>query len=71
MLVNFVNQPIYLFAICFVKLAVGAALMRIATKPIYKRSILGVMIFMLVYTIVCFFVSSHHPFYASSSTLTN
>lgn len=57
MLVNFVNQPIYLFAICFVKLAVGAALMRIATKQLYQRLILGVMVFMLIYTVVCFFVS--------------
>jgi len=56
MLVNFVNQPVYLFAICFVKLAVGAALMRIATKKLYKRLILGVMGFMLIYTVVCFFV---------------
>jgi hypothetical protein len=57
LLVNFVNQPIYLFAICFVKLAVGAALMRIATKQLYRRLILGVMVFMLIYTIGCFFVS--------------
>jgi hypothetical protein len=57
LLVNFVNQPIYLFAICFVKLAVGAALIRIATKWLYRGLILGVMIFMLIYTIGCFFVS--------------
>lgn len=56
--INFVSQPIYLFAICFAKLAVGAALMRIATQRIYKRLILGVMIFMLFYTIGCFFVRS-------------
>lgn len=56
--VNFVNQPIYLFAICFVKLAVGASLMRIATKKGYKRLIAGIMGFMLFYTIACFFVRS-------------
>jgi hypothetical protein len=55
--VNFINQPIYLFAICFVKLAVGAALMRIANEKVYKRLIMGVMGFMLFYTIACFFVS--------------
>lgn len=55
--INFVDQPIYLFAICFVKLAVGAALMRIATKKMYKHMIMGVMVFMLFYTIACFFVS--------------
>jgi hypothetical protein len=41
MLVNFVNQPIYMFA----------------TKQLYQRLILGVMVFMLIYTVVCFFVS--------------
>lgn len=56
--INFIDQPIYLFAICFVKLAVGAALMRIATKKIYKHMIMGVMVFMLFYTIACFFVST-------------
>jgi hypothetical protein len=55
--INFVFQPIYLFAICFVKLAVGAALMRIANEKVYKRLIMGVMGFMLFYTIACFFVS--------------
>jgi hypothetical protein len=54
--INFINQPIYLFAICFVKLAVGAALMRIANEKVYKRLIMGVMGFMLFYTIACFFV---------------
>ena len=57
LLVNFVNQRIYLFAICFVKLAVGAALMRIAIKQLYRGLVLGVMVFMLIYTIGCFFVS--------------
>lgn len=55
--INFINQPIYLFAICFVKLAVGAALMRIATERIYKYVIMAVMGFMLFYTVACFFVS--------------
>jgi hypothetical protein len=55
--INFINQPIYLFAICFAKLAVGAALMRIAADRFYKYVILGIMTFMLLYTIACFFVS--------------
>jgi hypothetical protein len=57
MLVNFISQPIYLFAICFAKLAVGAALLRIAADRFYKYVILGVMGFMLSYTTACFFVS--------------
>jgi hypothetical protein len=57
MLINFINQPIYLFGICFAKLAVGAALIRIASRRSYRCSILGVMGFMLIYTIACFFVS--------------
>ena len=55
--INFINQPIYLWAICFVKLAVGAALMRIAIERLYRRVIMGVMGFMLFYTTACFFVS--------------
>lgn len=48
----------YLFAICFAKLAVGAALMRIATEKTYKYVIGGIMAFTLCYTIACFFVST-------------
>ena len=55
--INFINQPMYLFAICFAKLAVGSALMRIATQKIYKYVIGGIMGFTLFYTIACFFVS--------------
>lgn len=56
MFINFINQPIYLFAIGFAKLAVGAALMRIASERVYKYVIGGVMGFMLFITIACFFV---------------
>jgi len=55
--INFINQPMYLFAICFAKLAVGAALMRIATQKTYKYTIGAIMAFTLFYTIACFFVS--------------
>ncbi|SPQ24202.1 2b2a6eeb-e6b9-4f40-a6f9-8a0492472a76 [Thermothielavioides terrestris] len=52
---NFVSQPMYLFAICIVKLAVGSMLLRIATTPFYRRLIISIMSFMAVYTIACFF----------------
>lgn len=55
--INFITQPIYLYAICFVKLSVGATLFRIATTKFYRHLILSVMAFMLFYTIGCFFVS--------------
>jgi hypothetical protein len=40
---NFVSQPIFLFAICLVKLSVGFFLLRIAVKAFYKRLIIGIM----------------------------
>lgn len=55
--IGFVNQPIYVFGICFAKIAVGAALLRIVAGQTYKYVIVGVMGFMLFYTIACFFVS--------------
>ncbi|KAK7218014.1 hypothetical protein V2G26_006017 [Clonostachys chloroleuca] len=55
MKLNFIAQPIYLFAICFVKLSVGASLLRIATTKFYRYLILFIMGFMLFYTIGCFF----------------
>lgn len=58
---NFITQPIYLITICVVKLAVGAALLRIATERVYKISITGLMIFMTFYTIGCFFVRARAP----------
>ncbi|KAK3381238.1 hypothetical protein B0H63DRAFT_198040 [Podospora didyma] len=53
--INFVSQPIYLIAICVVKLAVGATLLRIASTKFYKTLILSIMGFMTFYTIGCFF----------------
>ena len=55
MKLNFISQPIYLWGICIVKLAVGAALIRIATEAIYRRLILGTMYFVTIWTTVCFF----------------
>lgn len=55
---NYVSQVIYLIAICTVKLSVGAMLLRIASKAIYRRLIIGLMTFMAVWTTICFFVST-------------
>lgn len=52
---NFITQPIYLFAICLVKISVGFFLLRIAVRPIYRHIIIGIMAFMGFYTIGCFF----------------
>lgn len=40
---NFITQPLYLFAICFVKLSVGFFLLRIAVEPFYRRLIISIM----------------------------
>ncbi|KAL2270522.1 hypothetical protein VTJ83DRAFT_2706 [Remersonia thermophila] len=55
MKLNFISQPLYLFGICFVKLSAGAMLLRIASVGFYRRLIIGVMVFMSVYTVACFF----------------
>ncbi|KAH9871791.1 hypothetical protein J1614_006048 [Plenodomus biglobosus] len=52
---NFITQPLYLFAIALVKISVGFFLLRIAVRLFYRRLIVGIMIFMAVYTIGCFF----------------
>ena len=40
---NFITQPIYLFAICIIKLSIGLFLLRIATETMYRRMIIGIM----------------------------
>jgi hypothetical protein len=65
MKLNFISQPTYLFAICFVKLAVGFSLLRIASTKFYRYLIRGIMGFMLFYTIGCFFVSTSFPLFSS------
>jgi hypothetical protein len=52
---NFITQPIYLFAIGLVKISVGLFLLRIAVRPLYRRIIIGIMAFMAFYTTGCFF----------------
>lgn len=51
---NFITQPLYLFAIALVKLAIGFFLLRIAVQKFYRRIIIGIMVFMSVYTCGCF-----------------
>ncbi|KAI8937113.1 hypothetical protein NX059_006327 [Plenodomus lindquistii] len=51
---NFITQPLYLFAIALVKLSVGSFLLRIANQPFYRRLIIGIMAFMAMYTTGCF-----------------
>ncbi|KAJ4263102.1 hypothetical protein NW762_006720 [Fusarium torreyae] len=55
MKLNFISQPIFLIAICVVKLSVGCALLRIASTKFYRWLILSIMGFMAFYTIGCFF----------------
>jgi hypothetical protein len=43
---NFISQPIFLWAITFVKLSVGFFLLRIAAQTVWRRIIQGIMIFM-------------------------
>lgn len=40
---NFITQPLYLFAICLTKVSVGFFLLRIANQPFYRRLIIGIM----------------------------
>jgi hypothetical protein len=40
---NLISQPVFLFAICFVKISVGFFLLRIAVGRFYRRLIIGIM----------------------------
>lgn len=51
---NFISQPIYLWAIPLVKVSVGFFLMRISPSVYYTRIIQGVMVFLMSYTFACF-----------------
>ncbi|KAK0752753.1 hypothetical protein B0T18DRAFT_310225, partial [Schizothecium vesticola] len=50
---NFISQAIYLVAICIVKLAVGAMLLRIASVAIYKVITKSLMGFQAVWSTMC------------------
>ncbi|KAF2752064.1 hypothetical protein M011DRAFT_15101 [Sporormia fimetaria CBS 119925] len=52
---NFITQPIYLWAICLVKISIGFFLLRVAVQKFYRRLIIGVISFMAFYTLGCFF----------------
>ncbi|KAF2496333.1 hypothetical protein BU16DRAFT_609132 [Lophium mytilinum] len=52
---NFITQPIYLWAICMVKMSIGFFLLRVAATSFFRRVIISIMVFMLVYTLVSFF----------------
>jgi len=54
---NFASQPVYLWAICIVKISVGFSLLRIASQKSYRLAISSIMGFMLFYTFGCFLVS--------------
>ncbi|KAI0124083.1 hypothetical protein BJ170DRAFT_735810 [Xylariales sp. AK1849] len=51
---NFISQPVYLWAIPLVKLSVGLFLLRIAPERGYRRILQGTMIFLMAYTFMCF-----------------
>ncbi|ORY08687.1 hypothetical protein BCR34DRAFT_488389 [Clohesyomyces aquaticus] len=51
---NFISQPIYLIAICVVKISIGFFLLRIAIHAFYRRVIIGIMAFIAFYTTGCF-----------------
>ncbi|TDZ32628.1 hypothetical protein CTRI78_v011759 [Colletotrichum trifolii] len=55
MMMSFISQPLYLSALCLMKLAVGSSLLRIASKKLYKNIIICIMVFMTAYTIACIF----------------
>jgi hypothetical protein len=40
---NLISQPVFLFAICFVKVSVGFFLLRIAVGRFYRRLIISIM----------------------------
>ncbi|KAK1753628.1 hypothetical protein QBC47DRAFT_415403 [Echria macrotheca] len=50
---NFVSQAVFLITICVVKLSVGAMLLRIASEHWYKRIIIALMCFMVMWTTMC------------------
>jgi hypothetical protein len=56
LLLNFITQPIYLYAIAFVKISIGLFLLRFAQDRKYRVFIKSVIVFMAVYTTACFFV---------------
>ncbi|KAI6363091.1 hypothetical protein MCOR25_006034 [Pyricularia grisea] len=52
MMLNYITQITYLVAICFVKLSLGASLLRIATTKFYRWLIQGLFGFTAIYTAI-------------------
>lgn len=51
---NFISQPIYLWAIPLVKISVGIFLLRITPSKVYRTILVSVMTFLMLYTMMCF-----------------
>ena len=51
---NFITQPIYLWAITTVKTSIALFLLRIAPNKFYKKLLWGIIAFLIIYTAVCF-----------------
>jgi hypothetical protein len=51
--INFATQPIYVIAIASIKISLALFLLRIAPSKFYRRGLLGMIIFLVSYTIVC------------------
>jgi hypothetical protein len=47
---NFITQPVFLWAITTVKISIALFLLRIAPNKTYRKILWGVIIFLLVYT---------------------
>ena len=57
MKLNFISQGMLQWGVCLVKVSVGCALLRIATQKRWRFPIIGITIFMVIYTAGCFTVS--------------
>lgn len=51
---NFITQPLYLWAITVVKCSIALFLLRIAPTKFYRRLLWGTIIFLIVYTFAAF-----------------
>lgn len=64
---NFITQPIYIFAITFVKVSIGLFLLRLTPKERFKRFIWVVQAFMAIYNTVGF-VITHNTMYSRTNS---
>ncbi|KAL7275529.1 hypothetical protein RUND412_001513 [Rhizina undulata] len=53
MMLNFISQVLSICAIAFVKMSICLFLLRLATKPIYRRICYGILIFTGLYNLSC------------------